>query len=81
MEKQSLLDSLVLQVENSKSFQSIMADGKVTDSEIKTLSERICHLMSQVEEKLSTDDFKLVSDLLAEMAVFYVVSKFNEKVR
>ena len=44
MEKQSLLDSLVLQVENSKSFQSIIADGKVTDSEIKTLSERICHL-------------------------------------
>ena len=81
MEKQSLLDSLVLQVENSKSFQSIIADGKVTDSEIKTLSEHICHLMSQVEEKLSTDDFKLVSDLLTEMAVFYVVSKFNEKVR
>lgn len=81
MEKQSLLDSLSLLVENSKSFQSIMADGKVTEEEIKTLAERICQLMSQVEEKLSADDFKLVSELITEMSVFYVVSKFNEKVR
>lgn len=78
MEKQSLLDSLILQVENSKSFQSIMADGKVTDSEVKMLSDRISCLLTQAEENLSADDFKLVSELLTEMSVFYVVAKFNE---
>ena len=81
MGKQTLLDSLVEQVEKSKSFQSIMADGKVTDSEVMALAERTNALMAQVEKKLSDDDFKLVSELLSELASLYVVTKFNEKVR
>lgn len=81
MSKQSLMDSLVLQVENSKSFQTIMADGVVTDSELKTLAERISSLIEQAEKNLSAEDFKLVSELMGELAVFYAVTKFNEKVR
>lgn len=81
MERQTLLDSLVEQVEKSKSFQNIMADGKVTDSEVMALADRINVLIAQVEKKLSNEDFKLVSELLSELAVFYTITKFNEKVR
>ena len=76
-----LLDSLIQQVESSNSFQKIMEDGQVTDSEIQSLSERINSLMVQVENKLSADDLQLVSELLTELTVFHVVTKFNEKVR
>ena len=65
MERQTLLDSLVEQVEKSKSFQNIMADGKVTDSEVMALADRINVLIAQVEKKLSDEDFKLVSELLS----------------
>lgn len=81
MERQTLLDSLVEQVEKSKSFQNIMADGKVTDSEVMALADRINVLIAQVEKKLSDEDFKLVSELLSELAVLYTITKFNEKVR
>ena len=81
MERQMLLDSLIQQVESSNSFQKIMEDGQVTDSEIQGLSERINSLMVQVENKLSADDLQLVSELLTELTVFHVVTKFNEKVR
>ena len=81
MERQTLLDSLVEQVEKSKSFQNIMADGKVTDSEVMALADRINVLIAQVEKKLSDEDFKLVSELLSELAVLYAITKFNEKVR
>ena len=81
MERQMLLDSLIQQVESSNSFQKIMEDGQVTDSEIQSLSERINSLMVQVENKLSADDLQLVSELLTELTVFHVVTKFNEKVR
>ena len=81
MERQTLLDSLVEQVEKSKSFQNIMADGKVTDSEVMALADRINVLIAQVEKKLSDEDFKLVSEFLSELAVFYTITKFNEKVR
>lgn len=76
-----LLDSLIQQVESSKSFQKIMEDGQVTDSEIQSLSERINSLMVQVENKLSADDLQLVSELLTELTVFHVVTKLNEKVK
>ena len=81
MEKQSLLESLLLQVEKSKSFQSVMEDGKVTDSEIEMLSDRVNSLMAQAEEKLSDEDFKLVSEILTEFAVFYVATNIKEKDR
>lgn len=81
MEKQSLLDALLLQVEKSKSFQFVMEDGKVTDSEIEMLSDRVNSLMAQAEEKLSDEDFKLVSEILTEFAVFYVVTNIKEKDR
>lgn len=76
-----LLDSLIQQVESSNSFQKIMEDGQVTDSEIQNLSERINSLMVQVENKLSADDLQLVSELLTELTVFHVVTKLNEKVK
>lgn len=76
-----LLDSLIQQVESSNSFQKIMEDGQVTDSEIQSLSERINSLMVQVENKLSADDLQLVSELLTELTVFHVVTKLNEKVK
>ena len=75
------MESLLLQVEKSKSFQSIMEDGKVTDSEIEMLSDRVNSLMAQAEEKLSDEDFKLVSEILTEFAVFYVVTNIKEKDR
>ena len=81
MEKQSLLESLLLQVEKSKSFQSVMEDGKVTDSEIEMLSDRVNSLMAQAEEKFSDEDFKLVSEILTEFAVFYVATNIKEKDR
>ena len=76
-----LLDSLIRQVESSNSFQKIMEDGQVTDSEIQSLSERLNSLMVQVENKLSADDLQLVSELLTELTVFHVVTKLNEKVK
>lgn len=76
-----LLDSLIRQVESSNSFQKIMEDGQVTDSEIQSLSERINSLMVQVKNKLSAEDLQLVSELLTELTVFHVVTKLNEKVK
>lgn len=80
MQKQSLLDSFLQQVENSKSFQRIMADGKVSDAEVNELLENINSLMSKIEKKLSTEDFDLVSELVTELSVFYAVTKSNERI-
>lgn len=75
----NLLNTLLVQVENNKNFQSIMADQIVSESEIMEQSQRVEELIAQIEKKFSEEDFQLICDLLTEVNVLYIISQYQNK--
>ena len=55
------------------SFQKIMADGIVTDDELKQQSELVISLLHEVETRLSEEDRLLVKRLFAETNVLTAI--------
>lgn len=72
-----LLDKLSESVEKSESFRRIMSDGIVEDSEIEAQGKLVENLISKIENQLSESDFELVSDLISELSVLYVISNYR----
>lgn len=72
--KMNLLDRVSEAVEKSESFSRIMADGIVDDAEIEAQGKLVEDLISKLETQLSDADFQLVSQLIAELSVFNVIS-------
>lgn len=70
----NLLDRVSEAVEKSESFSRIMADGIVDDAEIEAQGKLVEDLISKLETQLSDADFQLVSQLIAELSVFNVIS-------
>jgi hypothetical protein len=75
----NLLERMTEIVEKSENFRRIMADGIVDDSEIEEQGRTVEVLMARLETQLSTRDFELVSELISELSVFYLISNYAEK--
>lgn len=58
-------------VANTASFKSIMADGIVTEEELKTQAENVVSMLHDIEKKFSQEQLAVVKNLLTETAVLY----------
>lgn len=58
---------------NKESFKKIMADGTVTEDEIKEQSDKVVGLFLEIEKKYSEEQLREIKDLLAEASVLYAV--------
>ena len=58
---------------NKESFKKIMADGIVTEDEIKEQSDKVVGLFQEIEKKYSEEQLREIKDLLAETSVLYAV--------
>lgn len=58
---------------NKESFKKIMADGTVTEDEIKEQSDKVVGLFQEIEKKYSEEQLREIKDLLAETFVLYAV--------
>ena len=79
MAEHHLLDNLSKIVTQRKTFQKIMADGVVEEHEIAEQADLIQRLVNRLETELSDHDFELVSDLIAEIAVFHMISPLKSE--
>jgi hypothetical protein len=66
-------------VQKSPEFQKIMADGQVTDEEIKGQVKLVIDLFKEIDSKLSDKDKELVVKAIAELAVLYEVSAYKDR--
>lgn len=58
-------------VANTASFKNIMADGVVTDEELKTQAENVVSMLHDMEKKFSQEQLVEIKKLLTETAVLY----------
>jgi hypothetical protein len=71
-----LLDEYVAEM---PSFQKIMADEIITDSEIVEHGEKVTVLLKQLETALAPDVKRLVTEALCELAVLYALQRKQEE--
>lgn len=64
------IDEMIAQ---EPSFQKIMADGVVTNDELREQTDRVINLLREVETRLSEEDQLLVKRLFAETNVLSVI--------
>ena len=69
------IDELIAQ---EPSFQKIMADGIVTDDELKQQSELVISLLHEVENRFSEEDQQLVKKLFAEANVLSAIYNYYQ---
>ena len=72
-----ILDRIDALVRESESFKKIMADGVVEDSEVNEQGRRVETLLAELEKSLSDEQFKLVTEFMAELSVLQVVMRYN----
>lgn len=66
------------QIQQQPSFQKIMADEKVTDSEVEEQSQLVISLLKELETLLSPALLEKVSDILVEMGVLYAIAQIKQ---
>jgi hypothetical protein len=59
------------------SFLQAIADGKVTDEEVKTQEARVVKLMKELEPQLDAKLHDQVTQLLCEMTAFDMMQSLN----
>ena len=64
-------------VSNNASFKNIMADGIVTEEEVKAQSDKVIAMLHDMEAKYSQDQLAEIKSLLAETSVLYSVYNFH----
>ena len=69
------IDEMIAQ---QPSFIKIMADGIVTDEELKEQSERVASLLEETEKRFQGDDLQFVKELLAETNALATVYHYHE---
>jgi hypothetical protein len=62
-------------VETMPSFQKIMADGVVTDSEILEHGNKVVGLLKKLESEMTPEIKDLVTEVLCEIAVLYTLQR------
>lgn len=70
------LDELV---EERASFRKVMEDGRVTDEEMQEQAKLVIAHMKKIEAQLGEEEKELLSDVLCELAVLYVMNAFREE--
>lgn len=60
------------------SFQNIMADGIVTEEELREQSERVITLLHEAEQRFCTDDQQFIKTLFAEANVLSAIYRYYE---
>jgi hypothetical protein len=65
------------QAKRLDSFLAAVADGKVTDDELKGQEARLVKLMKEIEPKLDSDLHHQVTKLLCELTAFDLMQVFN----
>lgn len=68
------LDEAVMDID---SFKTIMADGIVTDEELKAQSDRVIGILHDMEKRYSPEQIKEIRQLLAETAVLYAIYNYH----
>lgn len=68
------LDEAVMDID---SFKTIMADGIVTDEELKAQSDRVIGILHNMEKRYSPEQLKEIKQLLAETAVLYAIYNYH----
>jgi len=69
------IDELIAQ---EPSFQNIMADGIVTEEELRLQSERVIALLHEAEQRFSDDDQQFIKTLFAEANVLSAIYRYYE---
>jgi hypothetical protein len=60
-----------------ESFLSAVADGKVTDAELKAQEERLVKLMNEIEPQLEPALHDRVTELLCELTAYDLMQALN----
>ena len=68
------LDEAVMDID---SFKTIMADGIVTDEELKAQSDRVIGILHDMENRYSPEQLKEIKQLLAETSVLYAIYNYH----
>lgn len=63
-------------VAENASFQNIMADGMVSDEEVKMQSDKVVGLLRDMESKYSEEQLAEIKSLLVESSVLYAIYNF-----
>ena len=69
------IDEMIAQ---EPSFQNIMADGVVTDEELRQQSERVIALLHEAEQRFNDDDLQFIKTLFAETNVLSAIYRYYE---
>ena len=65
------------QAKKLDSFLAAIADGKVTDAELKDQESRLVKLMKEIEPKLDATLHAKVTELLCELTAYDMMQAFN----
>src|SRR5882757_4988462 len=65
------------QAQRLDSFLEAIADGKVTDSEVKSQEERVVKLMKEIEPQLDSKLHERVTELLCELTAYDLMQALN----
>ena len=65
------------QANRLESFLQVMADGKVTDEEVKTQEARVVKLMKEIEPQLEPKLHERVTQLLCEVTAYDMMQSLN----
>lgn len=69
------IDEMIAQ---EPSFQNIMADGIVTEEELREQSERVIALLHEAEQRFNDDDQQFIKTLFAETNVLSAIYRYYE---
>lgn len=69
------IDEMIAQ---EPSFHNIMADGVVTDEELRQQSERVIALLHETEQRFNDDDLQFIKTLFAETNVLSAIYRYYE---
>lgn len=69
------IDEMIAQ---EPSFQNIMADGVVTDEELRQQSERVIALLHEAQQRFNDDDLQFIKTLFAEINVLSAIYRYYE---
>ena len=74
----NIIEKLDELVQKSVSFQKIMEDGIVENSEVEEQAKRVESLLAELERTLSQEDFERVTSFMAELSVLQVILRYNQ---
>lgn len=65
-------------VENNTSYKTIMADGIVTDDELKTQADATVAALRKLQEICTPEQQEAIADAIGEMSVLFTVYHYHQ---